>query len=45
MSDIIDHNLIDHYVPFLPLEKIHVELCIKAELDRHSVKHDAEIIA
>jgi len=29
MSDIIDHNLIDFYVPFLPLEKSHIEECIK----------------
>lgn len=44
MSDLIDHNLIDHYVPFLPLERIHVEQCIKAELDNHNYRHDDSII-
>lgn len=28
-SDIITKNLIDHYVPFLPLEKKHVKLCAR----------------
>lgn len=27
----IDSHLIDHFVPFLPLEKQHVELCVTAE--------------
>ncbi len=27
-SDIIEKNLIDAFVPFLPLEKKHIELCI-----------------
>jgi len=31
-SAIIDSHVIDHYVPFLPLEKQHVEQCIEAEL-------------
>lgn len=44
MSDLIDHNLIDHYVPFLPLERIHVEQCIKAELDNLNYHHDESII-
>ncbi|KAK0085880.1 hypothetical protein PV325_004274 [Microctonus aethiopoides] len=29
-SDIISNNLIDHYVPFLPLEVQHIKLCIEA---------------
>ncbi|KAK0180047.1 hypothetical protein PV327_005730 [Microctonus hyperodae] len=29
-SDIINNNLIDHYVPFLPLEVQHIKLCIDA---------------
>lgn len=32
-SNIIDSHVIDHFVPFLPLEARHVELCIRKELD------------
>lgn len=35
----IEASLIDHYVPFLPLEKKHVEKCIRAEFKRF-IKHD-----
>ncbi|XP_065209608.1 torsin-1A [Planococcus citri] len=42
-SELIEHNLIDHYIPFLPLEKSHVEMCIKAELDKHGFGHKKEI--
>ncbi|XP_025207141.1 torsin-1A [Melanaphis sacchari] len=37
-SGIIDSHIIDHYVPFLPLEKVHVVKCIEAEfknLNKH----------
>lgn len=37
-SQMIDSHIIDHYVPFLPLEKKHVEQCIEAEL-RHLNKN------
>ncbi|XP_022163448.1 torsin-1A-like [Myzus persicae] len=37
-SAIIDSHIIDHYVPFLPLEKVHVEQCIEAEL-KNLTKH------
>ncbi|PNF32483.1 Torsin-1B [Cryptotermes secundus] len=30
-SDTIESNLIDHYVPFLPLEESHIRQCIEAE--------------
>ena len=33
-SGIIDKNLIDHFVPFLPLERDHVRNCIKDEFKR-----------
>uniref|UniRef100_A0A8D8Y454 Torsin-like protein n=2 Tax=Cacopsylla melanoneura TaxID=428564 RepID=A0A8D8Y454_9HEMI len=32
-SDIIAHNVIDHYIPFMPLETEHVVKCIKNEFD------------
>lgn len=34
-SELIRSHLIDHYVPFLPLEKEHVEKCILVELKHH----------
>lgn len=30
----IESGLIDHYIPFLPLERRHVERCIEAEFGR-----------
>jgi len=27
-SSIVDHNLVDHFIPFLPLERSHVKACI-----------------
>lgn len=29
-STVIEKSLIDHYVPFLPLERMHVRQCVKA---------------
>ncbi|XP_050546451.1 torsin-1A [Daktulosphaira vitifoliae] len=43
-SDIIDSHIIDHYVPFLPLEKSHVIQCIETELRNLNVTSSAEII-
>ncbi|XP_073679555.1 torsin family 1 like 1 [Garra rufa] len=31
-STIIDHHLVDHYIPFLPLELKHVRQCVMAEM-------------
>nr|XP_039270378.1 torsin-1A-like [Styela clava] len=36
-SDIIQKQLIDHFVPFLPLEKIHVRRCVEDEFKRAGV--------
>ncbi|CAL4060221.1 unnamed protein product [Meganyctiphanes norvegica] len=41
-SDIILHNLIDYYVPFLPLERKHVELCAKEEFKRRGKRPTAQ---
>lgn len=38
-STIIREDLVDHYVPFLPLEKKHVEQCVRREFRRHGSKH------
>ena len=28
-SSIVAHNLIDHFIPFLPLERQHVKKCVE----------------
>jgi len=38
-SGVIDRNLINHFVPFLPLEKTHVGNCIKDEIKRIKKQH------
>ncbi|KAL0895946.1 hypothetical protein ABMA27_011951 [Loxostege sticticalis] len=38
----IAHHLIDHYIPFLPLEQHHVEMCALAEFRSHGVYHPSE---
>jgi hypothetical protein len=35
-ASIIDSYLIDFYVPFLPLERLHVKNCIKIELLKYN---------
>ncbi|CAH0600707.1 unnamed protein product [Chrysodeixis includens] len=35
----IANHLIDHYVPFLPLEQQHVEMCALAEFRAHGIYH------
>lgn len=37
-SQVIDSHIIDHFIPFLPLERIHIAQCIRAEL-RHLNEH------
>jgi len=41
-SENIESNLIDHYVPFLPLEELHVRQCIQAEFRNRGVKFPSE---
>lgn len=38
----IAHHLIDHYIPFLPLEQHHVEMCALAEFRAHGVYQPSE---
>ncbi|XP_022173538.1 torsin-1A-like isoform X2 [Myzus persicae] len=42
-SSIIDSHVIDFFVPFLPLEKVHVEQCIEAELKNLEKHLDSEL--
>ena len=37
-ASIIDSWLIDYFVPFLPLERIHVKKCISNELEKYNFK-------
>ena len=41
-ASIIDHFLIDFYLPFLPLERYHVKKCIEAELKKFNFKDREE---
>jgi len=41
-SSIINSHIIDFYVPFLPLEKVHVLQCIEAELKNLNNSLDSE---
>ncbi|VVC90926.1 unnamed protein product, partial [Leptidea sinapis] len=41
-SATIAQHLIDHYVPFLPLEQHHVEMCAQAEFRYHGVLNPSE---
>ncbi|XP_017757259.1 PREDICTED: torsin-1A-like [Eufriesea mexicana] len=43
-SDTIDSNLIDHYVPFLPLEEVHVRECLKKAFVNRGVYPTSEMI-
>lgn len=37
-SDNIKSNLIDHYIPFLPMEQKHVRKCIKDQFKERGVQ-------
>lgn len=41
----VDRHLISHFVPFFPLERFHVEKCIKAEMMRVRRHPDPRFIA
>lgn len=43
-SEIVEKNLIDVYVPFLPLEKSHIKKCIAQELKLRGQKINKQII-
>ncbi|XP_063792509.1 torsin-1A-like [Pseudophryne corroboree] len=42
-SSLIDKNLIDFFIPFLPLELRHVKKCILAELRQRGLREDEEL--
>uniref|UniRef100_UPI00398F7862 torsin-1A-like isoform X2 n=1 Tax=Pristiophorus japonicus TaxID=55135 RepID=UPI00398F7862 len=43
-TNLIQANLIDHFIPFLPLEFKHVVLCVRAELASKGVEGNENII-
>ncbi|KAL7980865.1 hypothetical protein Chor_002019 [Crotalus horridus] len=43
-SSLIDRNLIDYFVPFLPLEYKHVKMCIRAEMKSRGNPINEEIV-
>ncbi|XP_068012110.1 torsin-1B-like isoform X2 [Melanerpes formicivorus] len=43
-SSLIDRNLIDYFVPFLPLERRHVGLCISAEMQARGLPPDERLV-
>ncbi|KAI7794459.1 torsin-1A-like [Triplophysa rosa] len=42
-SSIIDHHLVDHFIPFLPLELKHVRQCVLAEMASLSITVDHDL--
>ncbi|KAH0615438.1 hypothetical protein JD844_004663 [Phrynosoma platyrhinos] len=43
-DSLIDRNLIDYFVPFLPLEYKHVKMCIRAEMKSRGNLIDEEVV-
>ncbi|XP_056588509.1 torsin-1A-like [Triplophysa dalaica] len=42
-SSIIDHHLVDHFIPFLPLELKHVRQCVLAEMASLNIPVDHDL--
>ncbi len=42
-SNIIYHHLVDHYIPFLPLELKHVRQCVMAEMVHLNMTQDVDL--
>jgi hypothetical protein len=42
-ASIISSHLIDTFIPFLPLEKLHVKKCIEAEFQKYKFQDDKVI--
>ena len=38
-SNLIEKSLVDHFVPFLPIERMHVKQCILVEAGNHLGKY------
>ncbi|CAM4676441.1 unnamed protein product [Leuciscus chuanchicus] len=42
-SSLIDHHLVDHFIPFLPLELKHVRQCVLAEMVHLKMTEDTDL--
>ena len=38
-ANVIEKSLVDHFVPFLPIERRHVKQCILVETEKHLGKY------
>ncbi|XP_004593550.1 torsin-1B isoform X2 [Ochotona princeps] len=43
-SGLIDRNLIDYFIPFLPLEYKHVKMCVRAEMQARGLAVDEAVV-
>lgn len=43
-SSLIEAHVIDHFIPFLPLEKSHIYQCLYAEFRRYNMHPDKEVL-
>jgi len=43
-SRVIEKNLVDVFVPFLPLERRHVKICVKNELRSRGLEEDEQVV-
>jgi len=43
-SRMIEKSLVDVFVPFLPLERQHIKICIKNELKRRGLEEDPQVV-
>ena len=43
-SGLIDRNLIDYFIPFLPLEYRHVKMCVRAEMKARGSAIDEDVV-
>ncbi|MBZ3888231.1 Torsin-1B [Sciurus carolinensis] len=43
-SGLIDRNLIDYFIPFLPLEYRHVKMCVRAEMRARGAAVDEDVV-
>jgi len=43
-SSLIDHHLVDHYIPFLPMELKHVRKCVLAEIAHLKIQRFHDLV-
>uniref|UniRef100_A0A1A9VCM7 AAA+ ATPase domain-containing protein n=1 Tax=Glossina austeni TaxID=7395 RepID=A0A1A9VCM7_GLOAU len=43
-SSLIEAHVIDHFIPFLPLEKSHIYQCLNAEFARYDMEPDQKVL-